>query len=49
MKENYVLSKIHEPSDFVTEHWNVFGDDFIKLFDNAEKWTGCCVMRLLWD
>ena len=39
MKENYVSSKIHEPSDFVTEHWNVFGDDFIKLFDNTEKWS----------
>ena len=39
MNENYVSSKTHEPSDFVTEHWNVFGDDFIKLFDNTEKWS----------
>ena len=39
MKENYVSSKTNQPSDFVTEHWNVFGDDFIKLFDNTEKWS----------
>ena len=39
MNENYLSSKTHVPSDFVTEHWNVFGDDFIKLFDNTEKWS----------
>ena len=48
MKENYVSSKTHEPVDFVTEHWNVFGDDFIKLFDNQKSGAGCCEMRLLW-
>ena len=32
MKENYISSKIGEPTDFVTEHWNVFGNNFKDLF-----------------
>lgn len=39
MKENYMSSKIGEPTDFVTEHWNVFGNNFSNLLDDPEKWS----------
>ena len=38
MKENFKCSKIDEPVDFVSEHWNVFGENFEQILNFSENW-----------
>ncbi len=48
IKRNYLLSKKQEEFKLVSNHWDVFQNDFEKVIDNRKIWKECSEILLLW-